>query len=70
MLRGAEKLNRASQRLIAGRDALAREFDEADISRPFKANGNIKPASSEYAVHLPATLLIGGWWWTGWLRIR
>lgn len=51
-LRGAEKLNYSAQRLIAGRDALAREFGEADISRPFKANGNTSAASPEYAAHL------------------
>lgn len=51
-LRGAEKLNRASQRLIAGRDALAREFGDADISRPFKSNGNTNPDSSDYVAHL------------------
>lgn len=51
-LRGTETLNRASQRIIASRDALAREFTEADISRPFKANGTRAPGTSLYDAYL------------------
>lgn len=51
-LGSAEQLNRASQRIISGRGALAREFSEADISRPFKANGTRAPGTSEYDAHL------------------
>jgi DMSO/TMAO reductase YedYZ molybdopterin-dependent catalytic subunit len=37
-----------AQRLITGREALAREYDAADMSPVFRANGNVMPASSDY----------------------
>jgi DMSO/TMAO reductase YedYZ molybdopterin-dependent catalytic subunit len=40
MLQGAEGLTYRSQRTLIGRQALAREFAEADISVRFKANGS------------------------------
>ncbi|MDT7933836.1 MAG: molybdopterin-dependent oxidoreductase [Sphingomonadaceae bacterium] len=40
------------QRLIQGRDALAREFSAADISPRFKSNGSHTVASDEYARHV------------------
>ena len=51
-LRGAEHLNQASQRLLADRTALAREFSASDLSPVFKANGNISPQSPEYLAHV------------------
>ena len=51
-LRSAERLTMASQRLIAPRDALAREYGEADMSPFFRSNGTRMPAGEEYARHL------------------
>jgi DMSO/TMAO reductase YedYZ molybdopterin-dependent catalytic subunit len=51
-LRSAEKLTMASQRLISPRDALAREFSEADLSPIFRSNGTARPNTDEYARHL------------------
>jgi DMSO/TMAO reductase YedYZ molybdopterin-dependent catalytic subunit len=48
VLRSAEGLTMKAQRLIAGREALAREYDAADMSPVFRANGNVMPASSDY----------------------
>ena len=43
VLRSAEGLTRASQRLISSRDALAREYNEADMSPVFRSNGTRMP---------------------------
>ncbi len=43
MLSGAEGLTYRSQRSLIGRQALAREYTEADISVRFKANGSQDP---------------------------
>src|SRR5689334_23271847 len=51
VLRSAEKLTMASQRLISPRDALAREFGEADLSPIFRSNGTSRPGTAEYARH-------------------
>jgi DMSO/TMAO reductase YedYZ molybdopterin-dependent catalytic subunit len=51
-LRSAEKLTMASQRLISPRDALAREFTEADLSPIFRSNGTRMPGGDEYAQHV------------------
>ena len=40
------------QRLISPRDALAREFGEADLSPIFRSNGTAMPDTAEYARHL------------------
>lgn len=48
-LRSAEALTMKTQRLLLGRDALAREFTEADISSSFRVNGTSMPDSDEYA---------------------
>ncbi|MEA3046557.1 MAG: hypothetical protein QOJ53_889 [Sphingomonadales bacterium] len=48
VLRSAEGLTMKAQRLITGREALAREYDAADMSPVFRANGNVMPASSDY----------------------
>ena len=52
VLRSAEKLTMASQRLISPRDALAREYSEADLSPVFRSNGTARPGTPEYAQHL------------------
>ena len=51
VLRSAEKLTMASQRLISPRDALAREYGEADLSPIFRSNGTARPGTDEYAQH-------------------
>src|ERR1051325_8899898 len=48
LLESAETLTRDAQRLLTGRDKLAREFTAADISRVFKANGNPPPITMTY----------------------
>jgi DMSO/TMAO reductase YedYZ molybdopterin-dependent catalytic subunit len=48
-LESAEGANRRVQRFLTGRDKLAREFTERDISRYFKANGNPPPPTMDYA---------------------
>jgi DMSO/TMAO reductase YedYZ molybdopterin-dependent catalytic subunit len=52
VLRSAEKLNLASHRLISARDALAREYGEADLSPIFRSNGTAMPGGEDYARHL------------------
>jgi len=52
VLRSAEKLTMRSQRLIGGRNSLAREFSEADLSPIFRSNGTSMPGTPEYARHL------------------
>jgi DMSO/TMAO reductase YedYZ molybdopterin-dependent catalytic subunit len=54
VLDSAEGLNLASQRLLQGRNALAREFTAADLSPVFKANGSTKPTDSAYLAHMEA----------------
>ena len=49
LLESAEALNRRVQRFLTGRNKLAREFAERDISRYFKANGNPPPVTMDYA---------------------
>ena len=52
VLRSAEKLTMASQRLISPRDALAREYGEADMSPIFRSNGTRMPVGDDYARHV------------------
>ena len=47
-----EKLTYRVQRLITDRNALAAEFDAADLSPVFRSNGNTMPKSADYARHL------------------
>jgi DMSO/TMAO reductase YedYZ molybdopterin-dependent catalytic subunit len=42
----------ASQRLISPRDALAREYSDADLSPIFRSNGTAMPGTPDYARHL------------------
>jgi DMSO/TMAO reductase YedYZ molybdopterin-dependent catalytic subunit len=48
LLTSAETLNRRAQRLIGGREALAREFSERDMSPVFRSNGNSNVADVGY----------------------
>ncbi|HEY0114626.1 MAG TPA: molybdopterin-dependent oxidoreductase, partial [Allosphingosinicella sp.] len=48
VLRGFEGLNMRAQRLISARDALAREFTDADLSPVFRSNGTSMPGTAEY----------------------
>jgi|SRR5215472_13359239 len=52
VLRSAEGLTMRSQRLIGGRNRLAREYGEADLSPIFRSNGTNMPGTPDYAVHL------------------
>jgi DMSO/TMAO reductase YedYZ molybdopterin-dependent catalytic subunit len=52
VLRSAETLTMNTQRLISPRDALAREYDEADLSPIFRSNGTRVPGGEEYARHM------------------
>ena len=49
VLRSAERLTMNAQRLVSDRQALAREFDAADISPIFRSNGTRMPAGEAYA---------------------
>jgi len=51
VLSSAEKLTYRAQRLVMGRNALAREFSTADMSPVFRTNGNTDPRSSDYQRH-------------------
>src|SRR3546814_13656134 len=44
-------MNRASQRALIDRNALAREFSRADLSPYFRPNGTRLPAGADYAAH-------------------
>ena len=44
----AESVTMRVQRFLQGRDALAREFSEADISPSFRVNGSSSPDSDQY----------------------
>ena len=48
MLRAGEGLNMRAHRLITARDALAREFNAADLSPVFRSNGTMVPDTPEY----------------------
>lgn len=51
-LRSAEGLTINAQRLISPRDALAREYGEADMSPVFRSNGTRMPGGDNYARHV------------------
>jgi DMSO/TMAO reductase YedYZ molybdopterin-dependent catalytic subunit len=48
----AEGWTRGVQRVLLGRNALAPEYSEKDISREFRANGTTHPDSEEYKAHV------------------
>ena len=56
VLRSAEKLTMSAQRVVAPRNALAREYSEADMSPFFRSNGTANPGTDEYARHVAAKL--------------
>ena len=49
LLESAEGVNQRLQRLVTGKNKLAQEFTEQDISRYFKPNGNPPPITMDYA---------------------
>jgi len=49
ILESAEHTNRWVQRMLAGKNKLAQEFKEKDISPTFRANGNPPPITMDYA---------------------
>jgi DMSO/TMAO reductase YedYZ molybdopterin-dependent catalytic subunit len=51
LLRSADSLAKGSQRLL-GRNALAPQYSDADLSPIFRSNGTAMPDTSEYAQHL------------------
>ena len=48
VLETGEKLSRTITPLVAGRRALAQEFDPKDLSPKFRSNGTARPASPEW----------------------
>jgi len=52
VLRSAEGLTMRAQRLVSPREALAREYREADMSPVFRSNGTRMPGGADYARHL------------------
>lgn len=51
ILRSADTLAKGSQRLL-GRNALAPQYSDADLSPVFRSNGTAMPDTTEYAQHL------------------
>lgn len=51
LLQSAEGLTMRAQRLITDRNALAREFTQADLSPVFRANGTRTPPGADYEAH-------------------
>jgi DMSO/TMAO reductase YedYZ molybdopterin-dependent catalytic subunit len=51
VLDSAEGLTRVAQRALISPAALAREYDEAEISPEFKANGSTDPDGEDYKAH-------------------
>src|SRR3546814_13823241 len=49
-----EEMNRASQRALIDRNALARDFTRADLSPYFRPNATHLPAAADYASHAAA----------------
>ena len=48
MLRVAEKWTQLAQRTVTDRNALAREFPPAEMSKDFRANGTVRPQDEAY----------------------
>ena len=48
VLKSAQHLSHAAQRLVAGHEAMAQEFTEADIAAQFRGNGTLMPADADY----------------------
>jgi DMSO/TMAO reductase YedYZ molybdopterin-dependent catalytic subunit len=65
VLDSAETLTRVTQEALLSLQALAREFNEADISREFRANGSTDPDDPAYITYAKNgfadwKLMIGG----------
>jgi DMSO/TMAO reductase YedYZ molybdopterin-dependent catalytic subunit len=65
VLDSAETLTRVTQEALLSRQALAREFTEADLSREFRANGSTNPDDPIYVDHAKTgfaewKLVVGG----------
>lgn len=52
LLRSSEGLTMRAQRLVLGRDSLAREYGEAEMSPVFRSNGTSMPSTPQYRRHL------------------
>lgn len=48
VLKSAQHLSRAAHGLVAGRKAMAQEFDRADVAAHFRGNGTLMPADADY----------------------
>lgn len=48
VLKSAQHLSHAAHRLVAGRQAMAQEFTQADVAAHFRANGTLVPADADY----------------------
>jgi DMSO/TMAO reductase YedYZ molybdopterin-dependent catalytic subunit len=59
VLESVEGANRRVLRFLAGKDRLAQEFSEKEISRYFKPNGNPPPMAMEYLANAATD-------WPGW----
>ncbi|MET0280315.1 MAG: molybdopterin-binding protein [Steroidobacteraceae bacterium] len=49
MLDGAQHLNRGVHKLLTGRNSMAQEFSEQDLSPDFRSNGTAYPVGDAYA---------------------
>ena len=50
-LASVDAVNNPLQHFLAGKNGLAREFSEKDISPVFRANGTLNPRDAEYRAH-------------------
>ena len=48
VLKSAEHLSQAAQRIVAPRPAMAQEFDKRHIVQTFRSNGTLDPADTDY----------------------
>jgi DMSO/TMAO reductase YedYZ molybdopterin-dependent catalytic subunit len=53
-LKSAQHLNRAAQKLVAPRPAMAQEFERKDVIQAFRSNGTLDPVDAEYRTLLAA----------------
>ena len=59
ILSKAERWTETVQRAVTPKDALAKEYGVADISKIFPANGNTDPGTEQYAEHVARSF--SGW---------
>ncbi len=48
VLKSAQHLSRAAQKIVAPRSALAQEFDASEIAPSFRGNGTLDPVDADY----------------------